>query len=243
MVKISKLPVSAIILMGGNVNNNLLNKCLKSVDWCSQIVKVKTDVGDNDFSKWRNTGAKLAKNEWLLYIDTDEEVTSELKDEIIKSINNSQNVAYAIPRKNILLGHEMRWGGWSPDYVLRLIKKDRLIKWQGKLHEQPTINGTVGHLKSLLIHRSHRSLSEMVEKTNQWSEIEAKLLFDANHPKMNIFRFSSAGFREFWYRGVHKLGFLDGKYGIIEIIYQVYSRLITYSKLWELQIKNEGSNH
>lgn len=79
----------------------------------------------------------------------------------------------------------------------------------------------------------------MVEKTNIWSEIEAKLLYDSGHPKMNIFRFFSAGFREAWYRGVVKLGFLDGTVGIIEIIYQTFSRLITYSKLWELQLKNK----
>ena len=77
----------------------------------------------------------------------------------------------------------------------------------------------------------------MLEKTNKWSEIEAKLLYESGHPKMNFFRFCSAGFREFWYRGIVKLGFLDGRIGVTEIIYQIYSRLITYSKLWELQIR------
>jgi hypothetical protein len=67
-------------------------------------------------------------------------------------------------------------------------------------------------------------------------------LFDSGHPKMNVFRFFSAGFREFWYRGVVKLGFLDGTVGVIEIIYQTFSRLITYSKLWELQLENARSN-
>ena len=82
----------------------------------------------------------------------------------------------------------------------------------------------------------------MVDKTNEWSEIEAKLLYDSHHPKMNFFRFASAAFREFWYRGVEHLGFLDGKIGVIETMYQVYSRLITYAKLWELQIRHEGGN-
>jgi hypothetical protein len=82
----------------------------------------------------------------------------------------------------------------------------------------------------------------MVDKTNKWSEIEAKLLYESGHPEMNIFRFFSAGFREAWYRGVVKLGFLDGTVGMIEIIYQTFSRLITYSKLWELQLKNARRN-
>jgi hypothetical protein len=82
----------------------------------------------------------------------------------------------------------------------------------------------------------------MVEKTNKWSEIEAELLFEAGHPKMNFARFCSAAFREFWYRGIVKLGFLDGTTGVIEIIYQMYSRLITYSKLWEKQLNNASRN-
>ena len=176
-------------------------------------------------------------------------MTEELRREIEKiadtKISNlkSQISAYAIPRRNKFLGHIMHWGGWYPDYVLRLIKKDKLKGWFGELHEQPLIDGDVGHLKQPLLHDSHRSLREMVEKTNKWSEIEAKLLYDSGHPKMNFFRFCSAAFREFWYRGVMHLGFLDGTVGVIEIIYQMYSRLITYSKLWELQLKIPSSKN
>ncbi len=141
-------------------------------------------------------------------------------------------------RSNIFLGREMRHGGWWPDYVLRLIKKDKLITWEGELHEQPKINAEIGKLKNPLVHTSHRSLEEMVEKTNQWSEIEAKLLFESGHPKMAWWRFISVGFREFWNRGIVKMGFLDGVQGIIEVIYQSFSRMITYAKLWEMQTKN-----
>lgn len=238
-----KNTVSAVILVGGSFDENLFKRCLDSVSWCDEVVKVETEEIAGSFSEWRNEGAKKATGEWLLYVDTDEEITHDLKDEIELTINNFQftNSAYAIPRKNTLLGHTMRWGGWSPDCVLRLIRKDKLKGWFGELHEQPLIDGEVGKLKNVLLHDSHRSIKEMIEKTNKWSEIEAKLLYESGHPKMNFIRFCSAGFREFWYRGVKKLGFLDGKTGVIEIVYQVYSRLITYSKLWELQIKNSNN--
>ena len=234
--------VSAIVLIGGSYDKTLLKRCLNSVSWVSEIVKVETDGLKGSFADWRNLGAKRAKSEWLFYVDSDEEVSGKLKEVILQVIPSDEFAAYAIPRRNILLGHEMKWGGWRPDFVLRLIRKDRLKGWKGELHEQPEITGTVCHLKEPLIHVSHRNLSDMVEKTNRWSEIEAKLLFDSGHPKMNIFRFFSAGFREVWYRGVRKLGFLDGTVGIIEIIYQTFSRLITYSKLWELQMKNASRN-
>ena len=75
----------------------------------------------------------------------------------------------------------------------------------------------------------------MIEKTNKWSEIEADLMLVAKHPPMNIFRFGSAAFREFWLRFVLQKSFLDGKEGVIYGIYQIYSKLISYSKLWEKQ--------
>lgn len=231
--------ISAIVLIGGNYDDKLLKKCLDSLSWCDEIVKIETKGKGGSFADWRNLGASKTKNAWLFYVDADEEVTPKLRDMILQVTPSNEFSAYAIPRKNIFLGHEMRWGGWYPDFVLRLIKKDKLKGWHGDLHEQPEIIGTVCHLKEPLIHVSHRNLSDMVDKTNDWSEIEAKLLYDSGHPQMNIFRFFSAGFREFWYRGVVKLGFLDGTTGVIEIIYQVFSRLITYSKLWELQIKNQ----
>jgi hypothetical protein len=234
--------ISAIVLIGGNYDEKLLKKCLDSISWCDEIVKVNTADINGSFSEWRNAGAKEAKNEWLLYIDTDEEVTLKLRDQILQVIGSNEFAGYAIPRRNNFLGHVMHWGGWSPDFVIRLIKKDKLKTWGGNLHEQPMIDGTICHLKEPLLHTTHRSITEMVDKTNKWSEIEAKLLYESGHPKMNIFRFFSAGFREFWYRGIAKLGFLDGKVGVIEIIYQIYSRLITYTKLWELQLQNARSN-
>jgi glycosyltransferase involved in cell wall biosynthesis len=237
-----KTTISAIVLVGGKYDKNLLKKCLDSLSWTDEIVKIDTDKLKGSFADWRNLGAKKAKSDWLFYVDADEEVTPALKKNILQVIGSNEFSAYAIPRRNIFLGHEMHWGGWSPDFVVRLIKKDKLKSWIGELHEQPEIGGTICHLKEPLIHVSHRNLTEMVEKTNQWSEIEAKLLYDSGHPKMNVFRFFSAGFREAWYRGIVKLGFLDVTVGVIEIIYQTFSRLITYSKLWELQLKNARGN-
>lgn len=233
--------ISAIVLVGGNYDKDLLKKCLDSVTWCDEVVKVETEGVKGSFPEWRNEGAKMAKSDWILYVDSDEAVTIELRREIKKEVDSKNFAAYAIPRRNKLLGHVMNWGGWYPDYVLRLIKKDKLKGWFGELHEQPLIDGNVGKLTNPLIHDSHRNIHDMVEKTNTWSEIEAKLLYESGHPKMNFLRFCSAALREFWKRGILKLGFLDGMVGIIEIIYQMYSRLITYSKLWEMQLRNSKS--
>lgn len=235
--------LSVIVLVGGKVDLNILKKCLDSVSWADEIIKVETEKLKGNFSDWRNYGAEKSEGEWLLYIDADETITLELKEEILRVINNQsvatkKYVAYAIPRHNNLLGHFVEHGGWWPDNVLRLIKKDSLIGWRGGLHEQPEVNGAIGRFKHPLIHYTHRSIFEMIEKTNKWSDIEARLLFDSNHPPMTWWRFLSAGFREFWFRAILKLGFLDGTVGFIEVIYQMFSRWVTYTKLWELQIRD-----
>lgn len=247
--------ISTIVLTKNS--EGLMADCLASVGWSDEIVVIDDNSSDKtremarkaggkvftfsgNFSEKRNFGAKKASGDWLLYVDADERVTPLLHKEIEKTVEGALEIsAYAIPRRNIFLRHEMKWGGWWPDYVLRLIKKDSLLGWEGELHEQPKIQGRVGKLKESLTHISHRSLTEMVDKTNEWSAVEAKLLYNSGHPKMTWWRFLSIGAREVWERGIKKLGFLDGTVGVIEIIYQSFSRMITYTKLWEMQIKEK----
>ncbi len=237
-----KTKISVIYLVGGTYDKEIFKKSLESCDWADEVVKIDTDKLKTSFSSLRNLGAKEAKSEWLLYVDTDEIITPELKKVLTNSTKSSKYAAYAIPRRNIVLGREMKHCGLWPDYVIRLIRKNDLIGWEGDLHEQPRIKGKVFHLNEPLIHQKHDNLTDMVTKTNMWSEIEAKLMFKANHPKMNFFRFASAGFREFWLRMIMQTAFLDGVEGTIYGLYQVFSRLISYSKLWELQLKNASGN-
>jgi glycosyltransferase involved in cell wall biosynthesis len=250
------LKISAIIIAKnaeGKINN-----CLESLGWVDEVVVV--DTGSNDktkeivfsfkakfypydkgsYSEWRNYGKEKASGEYLLYVDTDEVVDSALEKEIKFNVLKWPDdiSCYAIPRKNIIFGKWLKHGGWYPDYVIRLFKKNELVSWENVLHEQPKYKGQLGYLKNPLIHHKENTLEDMVVKTNKWSDIEAKLMFDANHPPMNIRRFLSAMFREFWNRFVKNLAFLDGGEGIIMGIYQVYSRFISYAKLWELQINN-----
>lgn len=238
--------------------------CLESVSWCDEIILIDTGSDDEtisiakrnkakvfkyskgSYSEWRNQGLKQAKGYLIFYIDADERVTPELKQDIIRLVNLNKNFnpeisAYAIPRRNFILGREMKHGGWWPDYVKRLFVKNKLKKWTGDLHEEPVFDGVLGHIENPFIHLKEDNLSDMVVKTNRRSEIEAKLMFDSNHPEMNIIRFISAIWREFWYRIIIKKAFLDGTEGMIFGIYQVYSRFISYAKLWEMQNQTQNS--
>lgn len=245
--------ITALIITKNEEKN--IAKAIKTVDWCDEILVVDTGSTDKtvgeakksgakvislgsskpDYAAWRNKGAKKGRGDWLLYVDADEEVSKALKSEIKGELKTTQFAAFDIPRKNYILGKWMRHGGQWPDKVLRLIRKDSLVGWKGVLHEQPKIKGKLGHLANPLIHHKHDNLEDMVTKTNMWSEVEAKLMFDAGHPPMNVFRFTTAALREFWKRMIVQMAFLDGPKGIIYALYQVFSRFVSYAKLWEMQ--------
>jgi len=254
--KMSTKKLTAIVIVKNEQDK--ITDCLESLTWCNEVVVVDTGSVDNtvkiaksygarviqskkkSFDEWRNDGLKCALGEWVLYIDADERVTPDLQKEIDLLVNNKKSVinnAFAIPRKNIIFGKEFKFGGEYPDFQKRLFQKKSLVKWTGKVHEQPEFKGELRHLTNALIHLKHNNLSDMVKKTNDWSEIEAKLMFDANHPPMNIPRFISAIAREFWDRMIRKQGFRDGPEGVVYSLYQVFSRLVSYAKLWEMQEK------
>jgi glycosyltransferase involved in cell wall biosynthesis len=246
------MKITAILIVKNEEEK--IKDALESLDWADEVIVI--DSGSDDktvsiakgfgakifessktgYSDLRNLGWKKAAEDWILYVDADERVTPLLRKEI-QGLSNNELSAYAIPRKNFVLGQYMRWGGLWPDYVKRLFRKENFNGWTGELHEEPHFQGVMGYLKNPLIHLKHDNFEGMVDKTNAWSEIEARLMFGAQHPPMNVLRFFSAAFREFWLRFVRQLAFLDGAKGVMYGLYQVFSRLISYTKLWEMQLK------
>lgn len=188
------------------------------------------------FAEWRNVGLKEASGDWVLYVDADELVGTKLWGEIKSLLASTQKSAFFIPRRNFILGQEMKHGGWYPDYVKRLFKKSALKEWTGGLHEEPVFTGDFGYTKEALIHNKHDNIADMITKTNTWSQIEAQLLYESNHPKMAGWRLVRMIITESWDRLIIKLGILDGYKGIIYGLYQAWSRMVTYTKLWELQL-------
>ena len=81
----------------------------------------------------------------------------------------------------------------------------------------------------------------MVNKTLEWSTIEAKLRFKSNHPKMTWWRFPRVMIPAIFNSYVKQKGYKAGTVGIVESFYQAFSMFITYAKLWEMQVKSERS--
>jgi glycosyltransferase involved in cell wall biosynthesis len=250
------------IVIATKNEEKMIKDCLNSVKWADEIILIDDYSEDKTveiakkfgakvflhkwlgFSGQKNYGFRKARGDWVLFLDADERVTAELKDEILGEINKTKNLfsGYDIPRLNNILGKDMYFGGWYPDYQRRLVRREKFRGWRGKLHEEMIISGEIGVLKNNIYHITHRSISWMVNKSIIYSKIEAEELFRHNHPKMTWWRFFRPMIQEFLYRLVRKMGWRDGIRGWIEAIYQSFSRFLVYAYLWEIQNSEEKRN-
>lgn len=181
----------------------------------------------------RAFGIKKADAVWTFILDADERITSELASEIREAIHHNTYTYYKVPRKNIFAGTKwLKHGGWYPDYQIRLIKKSAFVSWGGTIHSPPRTEGLCGILTNPLYHYFHPSLENMVAKTIVYEKIESDLLFHAGK-KANTATFFRKFLGELYRRLIYHKGFLDGPLGVIESIYQAFSKTITYLFLYE----------
>lgn len=257
----------SVIIVAGN-EEKMIKDCLASCDWADEVILVAANSSDNtktiaqkyfpkikifetedeynkNFSKWRNIGFQNATGDWLLYIDSDERITPELKKEIQAHLTdkNPRFSYFVIPRANYFLGKRVKHGGTYPDYVKRLFQKKFFNGFKGILHEEPDIHGDFGYLKSDLIHLAHRDLHSMFNKTIAWTDVEAKGIHQNHHPKIVWWRFLRMMFTKFWQRMIIQSFWQDGIVGWISTIFEMFDTFIIYARLWELQNADKESCH
>jgi len=245
------MTISTIIITKNEEKN--IAACIESAKFSNQIIVIDNKSKDktveiakkhgaeviseifSDFSKQREEGLKHNRSDWIIYLDADERITPELKNEIegiLKSTNTEG--AYKIKRRNFYFG-TFQWTFY--DNLERLFKKDVIKGWYGKIHESPVIEGSVGSLNNYIDHYSHSDLNSMLAKTIEWSDTEAQIRIDAKHPKMSWWRFPRVMMTSFLNYYIKQKGYKVGTAGIVESMFQSYSTFITYAKLWEMQNK------
>lgn len=245
------MKISALILTKNE--EEMIEDCLKQLGFVDEIIILDQYSSDKtieiakkytdkiiktknlSFDKNRSILAKEAKEEWLLYVDSDERYSTELKKEISEAIKNKGVSAFFIPRKNLVLSKWLKHGGFWPDYVPKLFKKEKLKGWRGAVHESPMFEGESSKLTNPIDHFTARSLNKMLKKTIKWAKIEAEIASKTNHPRVNTIKVIKAFGFEFVSRYLLKLGLLDGVQGLIQALFQSYHRSIMLVYLWEIQ--------
>lgn len=243
--------ISVVVL--AKDEQQMIKACLESVRWADEIIVYDSSSKDNtleiakkytdkiynysgeDFSEVRNLAMEKAKGDWVLYVDADERVLEPLRVELVDLTKQEKISAFAVSRRNIIFGTEVNYGFYKNDWMIRYFKKERFKKWVGRIHEYATFDGQLGYAKNKLLHLTHRDVDQIVLKSLSWSNVDAKLRFDANHPRMTSLRFFRILITEIFNQGFKRGGFFGGTVGMMDSLLQVFSLLITYIRLWQLQ--------
>lgn len=186
------MKLSAIVLTNNEESN--LKRCLDSLPKDIELIIVDSGSTDGtlgiaerygakifknkmaDFSSQRNFGSDRASNDWILFIDADEELSSELKHNLEYLINNNESIiGYDIRRWNYVLGKRMTHC-WSPDHVLRLFNKN-YARYEGEIHEKAVPKGKVVRIEDPILHYTFQTISGYFDKINKYSTVEAQRLY------------------------------------------------------------------
>jgi glycosyltransferase involved in cell wall biosynthesis len=196
------------------------------------------------FGAQKNSAIDHASGEWVLSLDADEEVSPELRAEIeaLLIVGEPAFAAYRIPRLNHFLGQPLKHGGYWPDPKLRLFRRGAARFEERPVHETMKIvgsaDGPVGDLKYPLLHHCYPTLDEYIEHMNRYSTAGARMLVEQGRAgqswlwlKWNAVLNPAA---TFLYNYVFRLGFLDGRAGLLQHLnHSVYIHW-KFAKAWAL---------
>jgi len=247
----SKRPTISAIIITKNESDNI-EDCLKSICWADEIIVL--DSGSTDqtvelarkftdkvfgtdwpgFGPQKNRALDKATMDWVLSIDADERVSKELKEEILANISNQTVVAYKIPRRSSFCGKFLRHGGWWPDYVTRLFRRDSAKFSDSLVHERVIPNGKLEKLNSPIIHYTYRSPEDVTRLIHAYSSAGAKQLIDNNRNSslsIAVFHAFWAFIRTFFLRA----GLLDGKEGFMLAVSNAEVTYYKYLKAYYLK--------
>ncbi|MDB5274133.1 MAG: glycosyltransferase family 2 protein [Chitinophagaceae bacterium] len=166
------------------------------------------------FSAAKNHGNSLAKHNYILSIDGDEELSADMRQAIAELMNSPIHVAYDLPFLTNFCGKWIRHGAWYPESHIRIFDKS-VVKWEGDIHEKLIIpsKAKIGKLtKGYIHHYTISNLKEYIEKINHYTSLHAEDLFKRGK-KASFVKLYIAPCFSFFRDYILKLGILDGYHG------------------------------
>ncbi len=244
-----------------------LGRTLESVKWADEIVVV--DSGSTDrtceiareyrarvvVEPWRGYVAQkqfaidLCTRHWVLLLDADEEVSAGLAHEIRAAIADPNAAAgYRLPRKNLFLGRWIRHGGFYPDPKLRLFRRGQGFVTGHDPHDRCELKAEVPQqtrqFSNALVHYTYPNLTLYLNHMNRYSSLGAELAFAKGHRSFSVADIVVRPFLTLIYNYFFRLGFLDGREGLLLHLYHAGYVSWKYAKAWELsRSSTEAEGH
>ena len=248
----------SVVILTKNEEKNILD-CIETVLWADEIIVLDDDSKDltldviknlsfdkkvkiykkslnNDFSAQRNYALSKTTKNWVLFIDADERVSKELREEINTLIINEKISpkynGFYIKRKDIIWRKTLKYGETGNIKLLRLARKKSGV-WYGRVHEVWQVEGSISELQNSLIHYPHQTIDEFLKEINFYSSIRARELYKrgVKGSLKDIIIYPKA---KFILNYVIKLGFLDGLEGFIFAIFMSFHSFLVRAKLYLL---------
>ena len=255
------MPISAVIICKNEEAN--IERCLKSLTWVDEVVVYDSGSTDKTLNIAQKMGAKVhqgawlgfgatkheatkrASHDWIISIDADEEVPENLKLEIQTKLSTlDAEYVYKIPRLSYYLQRWIKYGGWYPDFQIRLFNR-KTHQWnQAAIHEKvEPIKGDIERIAQLdnyLHHYVFKNIEHQVQTNNRYSTLQAQTMFE-DGKSFSYFHLFTKPYVKFVECYIVKLGFLDGWAGYVIARNAAYSALLKWLKLQELH--NARKNH
>lgn len=168
----------------------------------------------DDYARQRQAALDTVDAEWILFVDADERVTPALMEEIAAAIRHTDVAGYWIPRRNWIVGHEVRGGGFAPDYQLRLLRRGAArYALERQVHEIVQLDGAAERLHEPFTHYNYLTWEQFDRKQRGYAAYEAHILAERGiRPRPHNFILQP--WREFYRRFVTLGGWRDGSFGL-----------------------------
>ena len=229
-----------------------IDRCLESVRWADEIVVIVDDRTTDDtaarahargaqvvqraftdFSEQRNCAQDRLGTVWSMWMDCDEQAPPALAAEVRAAVADTRHAAFRAPRLNCMFGRWIRHGGWYPQHHIRLWRRDR-ARWAGRVHERPRVEGSIGTLRTPMLHYSHATVADWVEKMARYTSVEADEQFEAGR-RIGLVRGLLEAPAYAAYKYVWQQGWRDGGHGVALASLLGCYRLLRNLKWWDLQ--------
>ncbi len=260
MSGLASYPLSVIIITRNEEHN--ITDCLQSVKWANDLIVVDAQSSDKTVERaraltekvfvvaWRGYGEaknyalQHTQHDWILWLDADERVTTELTNEIQMLLDspNKQYEAYEVARRAYFIGKWIQHCGWYPGYVVRLFRKDKVKFSTSRVHEKLEFRVEKGRLSQDLLHYTDENLFYYFSKLNRYTSLAA---VDLNEQRRKFSLTDLLIKPPFLFVKMYILrrGFLDGMHGLVLSLLSAAYVFIKYAKLWERSRGSTSSTH